>query len=52
VVVWVVWLSKNSLPEVYAKDVFAGAFFSIYGANNFVFMVFFAWGFLSHLAVK
>ena len=45
VVVWVMWLSKNSLPELYAKDVFAGAFFSIYGLNDFVFMVFFAWVF-------
>ena len=46
VMVWVTWLSKNSLPELYAKDVFAGAFFSIYGINDFVFMVFFAWVFL------
>ena len=40
VVVWVTWLSKNSLPELYAKDVFAGAFFSIYGVNDFVFLLF------------
>ena len=46
VVVWAMWLSKNSLPELYAKDVFAGAFYSIYGLNDFVFMVFFAWVFL------
>ena len=52
VVVWAMWLSKNSLPELYAKDVFAGAFFSIYGLNDFVFMVFFAWVFLSQRAVK
>ena len=47
VVVWVMWLSANSLPQLYAKDVFAGAFFSIYGLNDFVFMLFFAWVFLS-----
>jgi hypothetical protein len=52
VVVWVMWLSKNGLPELYAKDVFAGAFFSIYGLNDFVFMVFFAWVFLSQRALK
>jgi hypothetical protein len=46
VVVWVMWLSKNSLPELYAEDVFAGAFYSIYGFNDFVFMLFFAWVFL------
>ena len=46
VVVWVMWLSNNSLPQLYAKDFFAGAFYSIYGLNDFVFMVFFAWVFL------
>lgn len=46
VVVWVMWLSKNSLRELYAKDFFAGAFFSIYGINDFVFMLFFVWVFL------
>ena len=51
-VVWVTWLSKNSLPELYAKDVFAGAFFSIYGVNDFVFMLFFAWVFLSQRSLK
>ena len=46
VVVWAIWLSSNSLPELYAEDFFAGAFYSIYGLNDFVFMVFFAWVFL------
>ena len=43
VVVWCKWLSQNSLAELYAKDLFAGVFFSIYGAIDFVFMLFFAW---------
>ena len=43
VVVWVMWLSNNSLAQLYAKDVFAGVFFSIYGVNDFVFTLFFAW---------
>ena len=47
VVAWVMWLSANSLQQLYAKDVFAGMFFSIYGLNDFVFMLFFAWVFLS-----
>ena len=47
VVAWVMWLSANSLPQLYAKDVFAGMFFSIYGLNDFVFMLFFAWVFLA-----
>ena len=46
VVVWAMWLSENSLAQLYAKDVFAGAFFSIYGLNDFVFMLFFTWVFL------
>ena len=47
VVVWIMWLSENSLTQLYSKDVFAGAFYSIYGLNDFVFMLFFAWVFLS-----
>lgn len=43
VVVWVMWLSNNSLAQLYTKDFFAGVFFSIYGLNDFVFMLFFAW---------
>ena len=46
VVVWVMWLSQNSLAQLYAIDSFAGAFFSIYGLNDFVFMLFFARVFL------
>ena len=42
VVVWCKWLSANSLAELFAKDLFAGVFFSIYGANDLVFMLFFA----------
>lgn len=41
-VFWVLWLLGNSLTELYSKDVFAGVFFSIYGINDFVFMLFFA----------
>lgn len=45
VVVWIDWLSKNSLAQLYSKDSFAGVFFSIYGANDFAFMLFFAYVF-------
>ncbi len=47
VAVWVLWLSENSLSALYSRDLFAGAFFSIYGVNDFLFMLFFAWVFLS-----
>lgn len=42
VVMWIGWLSENSLRELYATDYLAGAFFSIYGANDLIFMLFFA----------
>ena len=47
VVVWIMWHSENSLAQLYSKDMFAGAFFSIYGLNDFIFMLFFAWVSLS-----
>ncbi len=47
VVVWLMWLSQNSLVSLYAKDTLAGIFFSIYGLNDFIFMLFFAWVFYS-----
>jgi hypothetical protein len=46
VVVWLKWLSENSLALVYSKDLFAGAYFSVYGLNDFVFMLFFTWVFI------
>lgn len=47
-VFWVLWLLGNSLSEVYSKDLFAGIFYSIYGVNDLVFMLFFAAIFLSN----
>ena len=47
VVVWVTWLSNNSLMSLYSKDVFAGIFYSIYGLNDLVFMLFFCSVFVS-----
>ena len=47
VVVWIKWLSANSILQLYAEDHFAGAFFGIYGANDFIFMLFFSWIFLA-----
>jgi len=46
VVTWLLWLANNNLSNVYDKDLFAGIFYSIYGINDFVFMMFFAWVFL------
>ncbi len=49
VLTWLAWLSANSLTALYAKDFFAGIFYSIYGPNDFLFMLFFAWVFFSQL---
>ena len=45
VVMWLTWHSQNNLTQLYAQDFFAGVFYSIYGLNDFVFMLFFAWVF-------
>jgi hypothetical protein len=47
VVVWCQWIVNNNLTSVYSNDLFAGIFYSIYGLNDFVFMLFFAWLFVS-----
>lgn len=47
VVIWLLWLSENSLMTLYSRDLFAGIFFSIYGLNDALFMVFFVGVFLS-----
>ena len=52
VVVWIRWLSENSLAQLYSKDIFAGAFFSIYGVNDLIFMLFFAWVFVVQFRSK
>lgn len=40
--VYLNWFSSNSLSAVYEQDTFAGVFYTIYGANDFIFGVFFA----------
>ncbi len=48
-VVWVRWFSSNSLSSLYEQDLLAGVYYSIYGPNDFGFMLFFLWAFLSQL---
>lgn len=50
VLVWVMWHSKNSIAALYSTDLFAGVFFSIYGLNDLVFMLFFLGVFLTQKA--
>lgn len=39
--VWIQWLLNNTLSEVYAKDMMAGIFYTIYGVNDWLFCIFF-----------
>jgi len=38
---WVYWLTTNNLFSLYETDLFAGIFYTIYGLNDLLFMVFF-----------
>lgn len=43
VIMYLKWFSINSLSAVYNQDTMAGIFYTIYGANDLLFGVFFAW---------
>nr|WP_137676776.1 hypothetical protein [Parerythrobacter lutipelagi] len=45
VAAWTSFITSQSLTAVYEQDAFAGVFYTIYGANDFVFMLFFAFVF-------
>jgi len=45
VITWVVWISNNDLTFLYAKDLLAGMFYTVYGLNDFLSMLFFGWTF-------
>jgi len=38
---WVYWLTTNNLFNLYEVDLLAGIFYTIYGLNDLLFMVFF-----------
>ncbi|MGC1473264.1 MAG: hypothetical protein WA775_11780 [Psychroserpens sp.] len=40
-VIWTCWMIDNSVSEVFEKDALAGAFYSIYGINDWTFFLFF-----------
>ena len=45
VTTWVVWFQNNDLTLLYTKDFFAGMFYTVYGLNDFLSMLFFGWTF-------
>ncbi len=46
VIAWLSFITSQSLNAIYAQDVLAGIFFTIYGINDFLFMLFFGFVFL------
>lgn len=41
VIAWLTLMSSRSLSSIYEQDILAGVFYTIYGANDFMFMLFF-----------
>ena len=48
VIAWLILMSSRSLSSIYEQDVLAGVFYTIYGVNDFIFMLFFGFVFLKH----
>lgn len=46
VIAWVAFITSRSLSSIYEQDILAGVFYTIYGANDFIFMLFFGFVFL------
>ncbi|AWH72934.1 hypothetical protein DCS32_01775 [Dokdonia sp. Dokd-P16] len=46
VIVYLQWFTSHSITTVYEQDTLAGVFYSIYGLNDFLFMLFFGWVFI------
>ena len=46
VIAWISFITSRSLSSVYEMDLLAGVFYTIYGANDFIFMLFFSFVFL------
>ncbi|MCX7554559.1 hypothetical protein OS175_11765 [Marinicella sp. S1101] len=44
--VWINWQRNNELAPLYEQDLLAGIFYSIYGLNDLIFMLFFAYVFV------
>ena len=47
VIAWLSFITSRSLSSVYEQDALAGLFYTIYGANDFIFMLFFSFVFLT-----
>ena len=50
--VWINWLLKNNISDVFEKDKMAGMFYASYGANDWIFCVFFLFVFVRSFSAK
>ncbi len=50
--VWANWMINNNIKEVYEKDVMAGIFYTVYGINDWLFFIFFAFVFIYLMRLK
>lgn len=46
VIAWLAFITSQPLGPIYSQDILAGVFYTIYGANDFIFMLFFGYVFL------
>ena len=44
--VWINWLLKNNISDVFEKDKMAGMFYASYGINDWIFFAFFSFVFI------
>lgn len=52
VIAWIAFITSSSLTSIYELDVLAGVFYTIYGFNDFVFMLFFGYVFMTQSRMK
>lgn len=52
VIAWLTFMSLNSIVAIYEQDFLAGLFYTIYGVNDLIFMLFFAYIFYVILKAK
>ena len=50
--VWANWMINNDVKEVFKKDTMAGLFYSVYGINDWLFFLFFAFTFIHLIRQK
>ncbi len=50
--IWINWHLENSVQALYSTDTFAGIFYSIYGLNDLIFMLFFTAVFFKEPLIK